>query len=168
MSMATDQPMSRAEVINSAFATAGAALAAAAVMPTPAFADGAKSASTQARARGIYGTRLEGLKSAVDKGDAAAVLAEKNAFILFNSGVYSTDKAKFAKASDLAQAVIVSANAGDVAGLKKAYSEYMKYTVVKSGYATVGDGQGFGSEFDYKNRYTIFHFCVVDGYFSMC
>lgn len=151
MAMSTSEPMSRSEAISTVFATGAAAVAAAAV-PSAAFADGAKSLATQARARGVYGARIAALKGAVDKGDAAAVLTEKNAFALFNSGVYSTNKAKKKEADDLAQAVIVAANAGDAAGLKSAYGAYVKYTEKKSGYNGAGDGQGFGSEFDYKNR----------------
>lgn len=147
--MSADEPMSRSQAVSSAFAAAGAAIAAASV-PSVAFADGAKSSATQSRARGIYGARLEGLKSSVDKGDAAAVLAEKNAFILFNSGVYSTDKSKFATADGLAKDVLKAAEAGDAAGLKSAYAAYMKYTLVKSGFKDEESGQGLGSEFDYK------------------
>lgn len=54
-----------------------------------AVADGAVSTATVARARGQYGLRILGLSEAVAKGDLAAVAAEKNAFILFVSGVYS-------------------------------------------------------------------------------
>lgn len=149
MKMSMDEPMSRSEAISTALATAGAAVAAAS-MPSVAFADGARSSATQSRARGIYGTRIEGLKSSVDKGDTAAVLAEKNAFILFNSGVYSTDKAKFATADGLAKDVIKAAESGDASGLKSAYAAYLKYIVVKSGYKAEDEGQGLGSEFDYK------------------
>lgn len=53
-----------------------------------AFADGAVSGATIARARGIYGGRILDLKDAVAKGDFAAVKAEKNAFVLFASGAY--------------------------------------------------------------------------------
>ena len=53
-----------------------------------AFADGAVSTATIARARGIYGGRILDLKDAVAKGDLAAVKAEKNAFVLFASGAY--------------------------------------------------------------------------------
>lgn len=147
--MSADEPMSRSQAVSSAFAAASAAIAAASV-PSVAFADGAKSAATQSRARGIYGARLEGLRPSVDKGDAAAVLAEKNAFSLFNSGVYSTNKEKFATAEGLAKDVLKAAEAGDAAGLKSAYATYMKYTVIKSGFKDSDSGQGLGSEFDYK------------------
>ena len=48
-------------------------------------ADGAVSLATMARSRGIYGTRVADLADAVEKGDFEAVLAEKNAFVLFNN-----------------------------------------------------------------------------------
>lgn len=149
--MSTSEPMSRSQAISTVFAS-GAAAVAAAALPSAAFADGAKSLATQARSRGIYGARIEGLKSAVDKGETAAVLSEKNAFILFNSGVYSTDKAKFAEAHKLSEEVLAAAAAGDTGALKTAYAAYVKYTEKKSGYNGAGDGQGLGSEFDYKNR----------------
>lgn len=152
--MSTNEPMSRSEAISTLFGAAGAVAAAAAV-PSAAFADGAKSGATQARARGIYGGRIAALKGAVDKGDTAAVLEEQLVFRLFNSGVYSTDKTKFAKAEELAKSVVQAANLGDAKALKESYAAYVKYTEKKSGYDGAGDGQGFGSEFDYKNR------CVV-------
>lgn len=147
----SSEPMSRSQAISTLFGTTAAVVAAASV-PSAAFADGAKSLATQSRARGIYGNRIAALQGAVDKGDAAAVLSEQNVFRLFNSGVYSTDKAKFAAAEELAKSVVQSASAGDAKALKDSYAAYMKYTEKKSGYKGAGDGQGFGSEFDYKNR----------------
>eukprot|EP00178_Gracilaria_changii_P014759 TRINITY_DN4139_c0_g1_i1.p1 TRINITY_DN4139_c0_g1~~TRINITY_DN4139_c0_g1_i1.p1 ORF type:complete len:194 (+),score=33.25 TRINITY_DN4139_c0_g1_i1:54-635(+) len=152
LAMSTNEPMSRSQAISTLFSGAAAVAAAATVVPSAALADGAVSGATQARARGIYGTRIAALKAAVDKGDAAAVLEEQNCFRLFNSGVYSTDKAKFAKAEELAKGVVQAAGAGDAKALKESYAAYMKYTEKKSGYNGVGDGQGLGSEFDYKNR----------------
>lgn len=147
-----DQPQSRAEVLSTVFSAGAATVAIAAVVPSAAFADGAKSLATQARARGIYGSRIEQLKQIVDKGDTAGVLAEKNAFTLFVSGVYSTDKVKYKEADVLAKAVITAAQSGDKDGMKSAYEKFVKFTEKKSGYSGVGDGQGLGSEFDYKNR----------------
>lgn len=151
LAMSTNEPMSRSQAISTLFG-ATAAVAAAAAVPSAAFADGAVSLATQSRARGIYGGRIAALKGAVDKGDAAAVLEEQNCFRLFNSGVYSTDKAKFAQAEELAKSVVQAASAGDAKALKESYAAYMKYTEKKSGYNGAGDGQGLGSEFDYKNR----------------
>ncbi|CAN0383582.1 unnamed protein product, partial [Hapterophycus canaliculatus] len=147
----SSEPMSRSQAISTLFGASAAVVAAAAV-PGAAFADGAKSGATQARARGIYGGRIAALKGAVDKGDTAAVLNEQNVFRLFNSGVYSTDKAKFAKAEELAKEVVAAASQNDAKAMKDSYAAYVKYTEKKSGYSGVGDGQGFGSEFDYKNR----------------
>lgn len=88
----------------------------------------------------------------MDKGDTAAVLNEQSVFRLFNSGVYSTDKAKFAKAEELAKSVVAAASQNDPKAMKDSYAAYVKFTEKKSGYSGAGDGQGFGSEFDYKNR----------------
>ncbi|CAM9735700.1 unnamed protein product [Discosporangium mesarthrocarpum] len=147
---ATNGPVTRGEVLSTAFA---AALAATAV-PGAALADGAKSLSTQSRARGIYGARIFALDSAVKSGDFAAVLDEKNAFILFNSGVYSTNKEKKAAATSLSKAVVAAAEAGDKAALQDAYKKYVSVIESKSGYASAGDGQGLGSDFDWKNSRT--------------
>lgn len=151
MTMSSSEPISRAQALTNVFASGAAAIAAAAV-PGAAFADGAKSMATKSRARGIYGSRIEALKSAVDKGDTAKVLEEQSCFVLFNSGVYSSDKVKFAEADKLARAVVQAASAGDAASLKSSYAAYTKYIENKSGFNGAGDGQGFGSEFDYKNR----------------
>lgn len=97
----------------------------------------------------------------MDKGDTAAILNEQNVFRLFNSGVYSTDKAKFAEAEELAKGIVTSASTGDAKGLKESFAAYMKFTEKKSGYSGAGDGQGFGSEFDYKNRCVQVHACVT-------
>ncbi|CAM9481356.1 unnamed protein product [Ascophyllum nodosum] len=151
MTMSSSQPISRAQALNNVFASGAAAIAAAAV-PGAAFGDGATSLATQARARGIYGSRIEGLKGAVDKGDTKAVLIEQSSFALFNSGVFSTNKTKFREAEKLAKAVVEAATLGDASALKSAYAAYFKYIEKKSGYSGATDGQGLGSEFDYKNR----------------
>lgn len=160
-----DQPMTRAEVLNTVFSAGAVAAVAAAAVPSAAFADGAKSRATQSRARGIYGGRVAALSDAVAKGDSAAVLAEKNAFQLFVSGAYSTTKGKRAEATKLASAVISAAEAGDASALKSSYAAFMKYTEEKSGYKGAGDGQGLGSEFDYKNR-CILLMCFLFPYVS--
>lgn len=151
MAMSVNEPMSRSQAINTAFAS-GAAAAVVAGLPGVALADGARSLSTKARARGYYGRRIEDLQRAVDTGDTAAILDQQNIFGLFNSGVYSTDKHKFAEADELAKAVMSAARTGDGAELKKAYAAYTKYTEKKSGYKSAERGRGWGSEFDYKNR----------------
>ena len=78
------EPESRRAAIAKAAGTFGVAISGA----NAAHADGAVSLATIARARGIYGGKILGLKDAVASGDFAAVAAEKNAFILFCSGVY--------------------------------------------------------------------------------
>ena len=96
--------------------------------------------------------RNENPKGAVDKGDTKAVLIEQSSFALFNSGVFSTNKTKFREAEKLAKAVVEAATLGDASALKSAYAAYFKYIEKKSGYSGATDGQGLGSEFDYKNR----------------
>jgi len=61
-------------------------------MAEPAFADGSISPATVNRASAIYGPRIIGLKSAVESGDIATVAAEKNAFVLYNSGAFALNK----------------------------------------------------------------------------
>lgn len=75
----------RREVLEQAAGVLGAVL----IAPKPAFADGAVSPATVQRARGIYGSRIASLKGAVENGDFDAILEEKNAFELFNSGAFS-------------------------------------------------------------------------------
>lgn len=83
-SLSPSAPASR----RSAFATltAGAALGLSTVLPAPALADGARSAATKSRARGIYGSRIAALEPAARAGDFAAFGEESKAFVLFNSG----------------------------------------------------------------------------------
>jgi len=75
---------SRRDMLGQAAGVVGLVAAGAA----PAFADGAVSMATVQRARGIYGGRIADLTDAVEKGDTAAIMAEKNAFALFVSGGY--------------------------------------------------------------------------------
>jgi hypothetical protein len=91
-------------------------------VPQIAAADGAVSAATIARAKGIYGDRIYALKSAVEKGDFDAVADEKNAFVLFNSGAYprTTDKKEKAAAIAGTNEIFSAVKAKDAAALKKA------------------------------------------------
>ena len=75
-----------------AFAQIGVVAAGLASVPAMASADGSVSASTISRARGIYGDRIANLKPAVADGNFAAVVDEKAAFVLFNSGAYPKNK----------------------------------------------------------------------------
>jgi prepilin-type processing-associated H-X9-DG protein len=84
VAMSAQQPESRRAVLAKTAGAFGVAFSGA----NAAFADGAVSAATIARARGIYGGRILGLSDAVAKGDFEAIKAEKNAFVLFSSGAY--------------------------------------------------------------------------------
>merc|ERR1711923_123240 len=78
----------------SAVAQFGIATSILAGFPSIATADGAVSTATIQRSKGIYGDRIYNLSDAVDRGDFQAVIEEKNAFILFNSGAYPGAKNK--------------------------------------------------------------------------
>jgi hypothetical protein len=134
------------------------AVAGAVVMPQVAMADGAVSAATIQRARGIYGGRIAGLKDAVSKGDFAAVESEKNAFVLFNSGAYRSkgEKAKAEKAAAVAayEDVLAAVNAKDAGKLKSSYAAYVKAADIDINpkKMDIMSGQGFGNDYDWKNR----------------
>jgi len=133
--------------------TAGAALIAS--MPQLASADGAVSAQTIFRARGIYGSRVAALADAVKKGDFAAVAAEKNAFILFNSGAYpgAKNKALAKKAVEQTNDVFKAIRAQDKKALSTAYAAYISTNeIAPMPIVDVKDGQGFGGDSDYRAR----------------
>merc|ERR1711966_242439 len=124
---------------------AGAAVLAG--VPSLALADGSVSSSTRARARGIYGQRIAGLESAVNAGDFGAVAAEKNAFILFNSGaLFKSEKAAAVKQTN---AIFAAIRTKDAAGLKTAYNSANGISAVV---ADVEQGQGYSNDYDYKTR----------------
>jgi hypothetical protein len=129
-------------------AAAGAVLAG---VPAIASADGAVSTASIQRARGVYGDRIVALKSAVEKGDFAAIADEKNAFILFNSGAYPKDKAKKAAAIAGTNAIFAAIRARDKAGVKSAYDAYVKDNSI-TGFAAIDNtyGQGYSSDYDYR------------------
>merc|ERR1711924_110658 len=91
-------------------------------------------------------------------GDFAAVESEKNAFILFNSGAYRTNspKAKAEKAATVAayEDVLAAVNAKDAGKLKSSYAAYVKAADIDINpkKLDVMSGQGFGSDYDWKNR----------------
>ena len=124
-------------------------------VPTMASADGAISSATKQRAKFTYGGRIGALKSAVDKGDFAAVAAEKNAFVLFNSGAYPSlkDKSKKSEAIAGTNAIFAAIRAKDAAALKKAYASYVAANDIKEP-ATIDSsyGQGYSSDYDYRVR----------------
>jgi hypothetical protein len=132
--------------------TGAGAAAVLVALPQIASADGA---SAIARSKGIYGSKIDALKKAVDAGDINAVIEAKGAFILYNSGAYPGSKNKGKKAEAIAgtNAVFAAAKAGDKAALKKAYSEYVASNDIH-GYPDVKNsgGQGYSTDSDYKNR----------------
>lgn len=131
-------------------AIAGAALV---VAPSIASADGAISKATIQRARFTYGSRIGALKDAVAKGDFGAVAAEKNAFVLFNSGAYPRAKDKDSKSAAIAgtNAIFAAIRSKDTAALKKAYDSYVTANDIKEPSALDADrGQGYSSDYDYR------------------
>jgi hypothetical protein len=133
-------------------AIAGAALVA---VPSMASADGAISAATIQRSRFNYGSRIAALKDAVSKGDFSAVAAEKNAFILFNSGAYPRAKDKDAKNAAIAgtNAIFAAIRSKDSGALKKAYDNYVATNNIKEPVAIDNTkGQGYSSDYDYRVR----------------
>lgn len=133
------------------------AIAAAGVVALPqmASADGAVSKATVQRARFTYGSRISALKSAVAAGDFAAVAAEKNAFILFNSGAFPGAKNKAAKAEAIAgtNAIFSAIRSKDKAALKTAYDAYMKSTDISDFDAIDNsNAQGYSCDYDYRVR----------------
>mmetsp|Transcript_20267 Transcript_20267/g.26236 ORF Transcript_20267/g.26236 Transcript_20267/m.26236 type:complete len:180 (-) Transcript_20267:1171-1710(-) len=142
----------RRQVVEQAVGVLGAVVLA----PKPAFADGAVSAATVQRARGIYGGRIVALKSAVDKGDFDAILEEKNAFDLFNSGAYAIKGpvAKAQKEASIAatKEIFTAVSTKDKAGLSKAYSTFLKNADIDPTPVTVEKGQGYSSDYDWKVR----------------
>jgi len=129
-------------------ATAGAVLAG---IPAIASADGSVSGATLARARGLYGDRIVALKAAVESGDFKSIAAEKNAFILFNSGAYANNKAKKNAAIAQTNAIFSAIRAGDKAAVKSAYASYIASNGI-TGLPTVDadKGQGYCNDFDYR------------------
>ena len=132
-----------------------AAAAGIAAMPGMALADGAISTASVQRAKYTYGVRIGALKDAVAKGDFAAVAAEKNAFILYNSGAFpgSKNKGKKSEAIAATNKIFQAIRDKDKAALKTAYTGYLK-TVDMSDYAAISadQGQGYSADYDYRVR----------------
>lgn len=129
-------------------ATSGAVLAG---IPAIASADGAVSGASKERARGIYGSRIAALQGAVDAGDFAAIAEEKNAFILFNSGAYATNKAAKNAAVAGTNKIFAAIRSGDKAAVKSAYAEYIAANGIKNRLAAeTVDGQTYSGDFDYR------------------
>ena len=105
---------------------------------------------------GAEGDVVGRLKGAVEKGDFAAVLAEKNAFDLFNSGAYAQKSAitKAQKAIAVTETknimeAIASKNANQ---LKTSYAAYMKNAAIDTKPVDVSTGQGYSNDYDWKVR----------------
>lgn len=131
-------------------ATTGAVLAG---IPSIASADGAVSAATINRARGLYGDRIAALKDAVAAGDFKAIAEEKNAFILFNSGAYPTNKAKKNAAIAQTNEIFKAIRSGDKAAVKSAYDAYMAANEIRPlPEINSNVGQGYSSDFDFRSR----------------
>jgi Photosystem II Psb31 protein len=138
-----------------AFSSIAGAAAVVVSVPQFAFADGAVSAATTQKAKLVYGDRIIALKSAVDSGNFDAVAAEKNAFILYNSGAYPTAKDKPLKAKAIAgtNAIFSAIKSKDAAALKSAYSSYIASNGIKPLPAvSSSSGQGYSSDFDYRRN----------------
>eukprot|EP00635_Sarcinochrysidales_sp_CCMP3193_P008038 CAMPEP_0118897082 /NCGR_PEP_ID=MMETSP1166-20130328/4637_1 /TAXON_ID=1104430 /ORGANISM="Chrysoreinhardia sp, Strain CCMP3193" /LENGTH=229 /DNA_ID=CAMNT_0006836149 /DNA_START=47 /DNA_END=734 /DNA_ORIENTATION=+ len=148
-SPATTKLQGRRQMMEQAAGVLGAAL----IAPKPAFADGAVSPATVQRARGIYGGRIAALKSAVDKGDFAAVADEYNAFVLFNSGAYALTK-KDAKAASVAatKEIFAAIDSKNKDALKTAYTNFMKVADISTTPVDVATGQGYSNDYDWKVR----------------
>ena len=119
-------------------------------LPSLALADGARSGATQLRSLGIYGQRIAALESAVNSGDFGAVAAEKNAFILFNSG--ALPKKDQAAAVKQTNEIFAAIRAKDSGALKKAYSAYKTSNEIAVVKVEKNEGQGFTSDLHYFSR----------------
>uniref|UniRef100_A0A7S1B5M7 Photosystem II Psb31 protein domain-containing protein n=1 Tax=Corethron hystrix TaxID=216773 RepID=A0A7S1B5M7_9STRA len=138
-----------------AFGQIAGAAAVVAGVPSVAFADGAVSTATIQRSRGIYGSRIAALDAAAKSGDFAAVAAEKNAFILFNSGAYPKDAARKSAAIEGTNAIFAAIRGKDKAALASAYKSYTDNCGINT-LPTIdergGNGQGYSNDYDYKAR----------------
>ncbi len=135
-----------------AFGQIATAAAVVALVPGAAQADGAVSTATKTKAKVVYGGRIADLKSAVAAGDFDAVAAEKNAFILFNSGAYPTakDKASKAKAIEGTNAIFSAVRSKDKSALKTAYDSYVASNSIKPlPNLSNTQGQSYASDFSY-------------------
>merc|ERR1712051_858796 len=100
---------------------------------------------------GIYGQRIAALESAANSGDFGAIAAEKNAFILYNSGAIAskTEKAAAVKGTN---AIFAAIRAKDAGALKSAYSAYKSDNGIASVVVDMSSGQGYSSDYDWKGR----------------
>lgn len=136
-----------------AFVQIGSAVAGIAAIPSVASADGAVSSATITKAKIVYGDRIAALKAAVDKADFASIIDNKEAFVLFNSGVYpgAKLKAKREAAIALTNDIITAAANGDKSALQKAYSAYVASNPVKA-LPDAANGQSYSSDYSYLTK----------------
>jgi hypothetical protein len=133
-------------------AAGAAGIVGASSLSAPAFADGAVSNGTRLKARVIYGARILDLEAAVKAGDFKAVAAEKNAFVLFNSGVYSSPKTKTEKKQAIkdVNAIFAAIRSKDQAALSTAYKAYVAdNNIVAIPDLDGGKVQSYSSDFGY-------------------
>ena len=105
-------------------------------LPLAAQADGANSAATVARAKGIYGSRIAKLAGK----DAAAVAAEENAFTLYLSGAFRSPisgdaKVKKAELTALSKTILKAAKAGDSAGAQAGLKTFIATAKIDDQYS---------------------------------
>ena len=134
------------------FTAAGAAFVAGGV-PGAALADGSVSTATRARARGVYGTKIAELKQAVKAGDFKAIVEQKNAFILFNSGALV--KNQKADAVEATNQIFAAIRAQDKGALQASYDSYVKKFDITDLPDNVNDKsgtQGYSTDYDYRAR----------------
>lgn len=102
--------------------------------------------------------RIADLKDAVNKGDFAAVLAEKNAFDLFNSGAYAQKsaitKAQKAVAVTETKNIMEAIASKNAQQLKTSYAAYVKNAGIEDQNSALrlADGQGYSTDYDWKVR----------------
>jgi len=140
----------------SAVTQVGIAASIVAGLPSIASADGAVSKATVQRSRGIYGNRIYVLQDAVKAGDFQAVAEEKNAFILFNSGVYPGAKNKDKKAAAIegTNAIFAAIRSKDKGALKKSFESYLASNEITGlpNEESNSKGQGYSTDYDYRLR----------------
>ncbi len=87
----------------------------------------------------------------MNSGDFGAVAAEKNAFILFNSGALAR-KDEQAAAVKQTNEIFAAIRAKDAGALKKAYQAYKASNEIAVLQVDRNSGQGFSNDYDFKVR----------------
>merc|ERR1712157_159031 len=93
------------------------------------------------------------------KGDFDAVVEEKNAFALFNSGAYPGAKNKALKEAAIqgTNEIFAAVRSKDKEGLKKSYKAYLAANNIvglpnETGKSGSAQGQGSSSDYDFRYR----------------